>query len=93
MNALFLRCPQIQGLPEIREFLQSSPPSRTYYALSYQQHVTPHMHHILVDWLCEVANIRLHSSHVLHAATQVLSCSRFLGVITTFVNPIITHTT
>lgn len=66
------RCPQIQGLPEIREFLQNSPPSRTYYALSHQQHVTPHMHHVLVDWLCEVANIRLHSSHVLHAATQIV---------------------
>uniref|UniRef100_A0A0P4W301 F-box domain-containing protein n=1 Tax=Scylla olivacea TaxID=85551 RepID=A0A0P4W301_SCYOL len=66
------RCPQIQGLPEIREFLQSSPPSRTYYALRYQQQVTPHMHHVLVDWLCEVANIRLHSSHILHAATQIV---------------------
>ncbi|XP_063844845.1 cyclin-F-like [Scylla paramamosain] len=66
------RCPQIQGLPEIREFLQSSPPSRTYYALRYQQQVTPHVHHVLVDWLCEVANIRLHSSHILHAATQIV---------------------
>ncbi|KAG0722363.1 Cyclin-F [Chionoecetes opilio] len=73
--SLFLatsRCPQIQGLPEIREFLQSSPPSRTRQALGYQQHVTAHMHHVLVDWLCEVANIRLHSSHVLHAAAQIV---------------------
>lgn len=72
---LYSRCPQIQGLPEIREFLQSSPPSRTYHALSYQQHVTPHMHHVLVDWLCEVANIRLHNSQILHAATQVAQFS------------------
>lgn len=73
--ALFLatsRCPQIQGLPEIREFVQSSPPSRTYSALAYQQHISPHMHHVLVDWLCQVANIRLQGSEVLHTATQIV---------------------
>ena len=58
-------------LPEVREFFQSSPHSRTWSALNYQQHVTPHMHHVLVDWLCEVANMKLHASKVFHAATQV----------------------
>lgn len=73
--SLFLatsRHPSNQCLPEIREFLQSSPPSRTWCALNYQQHVTPHMHHVLVDWLCEVANMKLHTSKVIHAATQIV---------------------
>lgn len=61
-----------QCLPEIREFFQNSPPSRTWCALNYQQHVTPHMHHVLVDWLCEVTNMKLHASKVIHAATQIV---------------------
>ncbi|KAG7155976.1 cyclin-F-like [Homarus americanus] len=66
------RHPSNQCFPEIREFLQNSPPSRTWYALNYQRHVRPHMHHVLVDWLCEVATMKLHTSQVLHAATQIV---------------------
>nr|XP_045606945.1 cyclin-F-like [Procambarus clarkii]XP_045606946.1 cyclin-F-like [Procambarus clarkii]XP_045606947.1 cyclin-F-like [Procambarus clarkii] len=66
------RHPSNQYPPEIREFLQNSPPSRIWYALNYQRHVTPHMHHVLMDWLCEVANMMHHTSQVLHAAAQIL---------------------
>lgn len=61
-----------QCFHEIRELLHNSPPSRTFDALNYQLHVTPHMHHVLVDWLCEVANMKFHTSQVLHAATQIV---------------------
>ncbi|CAL4197721.1 unnamed protein product, partial [Meganyctiphanes norvegica] len=60
------------SLSEIRDFIQSAPPSTTLTALNYQQNVTPHMHHVLIDWLCEVANMKLHSSVVLHTATQII---------------------
>jgi F-box protein 1 (cyclin F) len=70
--------PRDQALLSISQLLASRKPSCMWHALKSQADLNENMRYILFDWLCEVAEMKLLSSVVLHSAMECvdryLSC-------------------
>ncbi|WAQ97413.1 CCNF-like protein [Mya arenaria] len=60
----------------IREFVHSVPALNTQESFQRSQELTPSMRYILVDWLAEVAAMKMFSTHTFHVAVGVVD--RFL---------------
>ncbi|KAH3860757.1 cyclin-F-like isoform X2 [Dreissena polymorpha] len=62
----------------IQEFVHSVPALNTQEGFSRSQELTPSMRYILVDWLAEVAAMKMFSTHTFHVSVSVVD--RFLKV-------------
>ena len=60
----------------IRETVHSNPALNTQESFQRSQELTPSMRYILVDWLAEVAAMKMFSTHTFHVAVGVVD--RFL---------------
>lgn len=67
---------QSKAMSFIRDFVQSVPALNTHESFQRSQELTPSMRYILVDWLAEVAAMKMFSTHTFHVAVGVVD--RFL---------------